>query len=70
MVIYDLKKSRIKNIFAMRDQKVMRAGMRNKEFILCGLYGYILKSVHIGLYRIYQKSVAKLSRIVKTIDYC
>ena len=21
----------------MRDQKVMRAGMRNKEFILCGL---------------------------------
>ena len=26
----------------MRDQKVMRTGMRNKEFILCGLSNEVL----------------------------
>lgn len=38
MIIYDLENSRKKiNIFVMRDQKVMRAGIRNKEIVLCGL---------------------------------
>ena len=30
--------------FLMRDQKVMRAGMRNKEIILSGLKNRFLKS--------------------------
>ena len=39
----------------MRDQKVMRAGMRNKEFILCGL---MYKLDFVGLVNVLESEIS------------